>query len=63
MCTPPLFAPPQQMAEPIPSLLPFFPPPEISSFWGTSIAITLPLGLKSYFRPLRRGSIRLGHFF
>ena len=35
-----LFAPPQQMAEPIPSLPQFFPPPEISSFWGTSIAIT-----------------------
>ena len=33
---PPLFAPPQRMAEPIP----FLPPPEISSFWGTSIAIT-----------------------
>ena len=28
------------MAEPIPSLPPSFPPPEISSFWGTSIAIT-----------------------
>ena len=28
------------MAEPIPFLPPFFPPPEISSFWGTSIAIT-----------------------
>ena len=40
MCMPPLFAPPQRMAEPIPSLPPFFPPPEISSFWGTSIAIT-----------------------
>ena len=40
MCTPPLFAPPQRMAEPIPFLPPFFPPPEISSFWGTSIAIT-----------------------
>ena len=39
MCTPPLFAPPEWMAEPIPSLPPFFPP-EISSFWGTSIAIT-----------------------
>ena len=37
---PPLFAPPQRMAEPIPFLPPFFPPPEISSFWGTSIAIT-----------------------
>ena len=37
---PPLFAPPQQMAEPTPFLPPFFPP-EISSFWGTLIAITL----------------------
>ena len=37
---PPLFAPPQRMAEPIPSLPQFFPPPEIFSFWGTSIAIT-----------------------
>ena len=36
----PLFAPPQRMAEPIPSLPQFFPPPEISSFWGTSSAIT-----------------------
>ena len=35
-----LFAPPQRMAEPIPSLPPFFPPPKISSFWGTSIALT-----------------------
>ena len=40
MCTSSLFAPPQRMAEPILSLPPFFPPPEISSFWGTSIAIT-----------------------
>ena len=40
MRTPPLFAPPQWMAEPIPFLLQFFPPPEISSFWETSIAIT-----------------------
>ena len=39
MCTLPLFALLQRMAEPTPSLLPFFPPPEISSFWGTSIAI------------------------
>ena len=37
----PLFAPPQRMAEPTPILPPFFPPPEISSLWGTSIAITL----------------------
>ena len=36
----PLFAPPQRMAEPTSFLLPFFPPPEISSFLGTSIAIT-----------------------
>ena len=43
MCMPPLFAPPQRMAEPIPFLPPFFPPLEISSFWGTSIAIT-PFG-------------------
>ena len=35
----PLFAPLQRMAEPIPSLPPFFSP-ELSSFWGTSIAIT-----------------------
>ena len=36
-----LFASPQRMAEPIPSLPQFFPPPEISSFLGISIAITL----------------------
>ena len=36
------------MAEPIPSLPPFFPPPEISSFWGTSIAIT-PFGTQKVF--------------
>ena len=35
-----LFAPLQRMAETIPSLPQFFPPPEISSFWETSIAIT-----------------------
>ena len=39
----PLSAPPQWMAEPTPFLPPSFPPPEISSFWGTSIAIT-PFG-------------------
>ena len=37
----PLFTPSQRMAEPIPSLPPFFPLLEISLFWGTSIAITL----------------------
>ena len=36
----PLFTPPQRMAEPISLLPPCFPPPEISSFWGTSIVIT-----------------------
>ena len=36
----PLFVPPQRMAEPTPFLPPSFSPPEISSFWGTSIAIT-----------------------
>ena len=41
MCTPRLFAPPQRMANPIPFLPQLFPPPEISSFWGTSIAIIL----------------------
>ena len=40
MCTSPLFAPLQRMAEPSPFLPQFLPPPEISSFWGTSIAIT-----------------------
>ena len=43
MYTPPPFAPPQRMAEPIPSLPQFLPPTEISSFWVTSIAIT-PFG-------------------
>ena len=46
----PLFTPPQRMAEPIPFLPQFFPPPEISSSWGTSIAIT-PLGMKRYLQP------------
>ena len=35
-----LFASPRRMAEPISFLPQFFPPPEISSFWGTSNAIT-----------------------
>ena len=38
----PLFAL-QRIAEPTPFLRPFFPPPEISSFWGTSTAI-IPSG-------------------
>ena len=40
MCTPPPIRSSQRMAEPTPFLPPSFPPPEISSFWGTSIAIT-----------------------
>ena len=36
------------MAEPTPFVPPFFPPPEIYSFWGNSIAITLQ-GFKRYF--------------
>ena len=40
MFTLPLFALLQRMPEPIAFLPPLFPPPEISSFWGTSIAIT-----------------------
>ena len=40
ICMPPLLAPPQQMAKLTPFLPPSFPPPEISSFLGTSIAIT-----------------------
>ena len=37
----PLFAPPQRIAEPTSSLCPFFSLPEIPSFWGTLIVITL----------------------
>ena len=36
----PLFAILQWIAEPNPFLYPFFPTPQISSFWGTSTAIT-----------------------
>ena len=69
-----LFAPPQRMAKPIYSLPPFFPPPKISSAWGTSIVIT-PSGTQEVLpTPVRRkystgsslltsspSSIRLGH--
>ena len=40
MCTLPPFAFLRRMAEPTSFLPPFFPPPKISLFWGTSIAIT-----------------------
>ena len=60
MCTLPLFALLCQMAEPTP----FFPPPEISSFWGISTGTqNHPSGLKRYFRSTWGGSIRLGHLF
>ena len=49
MCTSHVFALLQRTAESTLLLPPFFPSPEISSFWGALIAIT-PLGLKRYFR-------------
>ena len=50
----PLSASPQRMAEPIPSLPQFFPPPEIFSFRETSIAIT-PSGTQEVLQtPARR---------
>ena len=50
---PPL-ALPQRRAEPTPFLPPFFSPPEISSFWGTSIAI-IPSGTQEVLpTPARR---------
>ena len=56
----PLFAPPQRMAKPIPFLPPFFFPPEISLFWGTSIAIT-PFETQEVPPTPRGRRIRLGH--
>ena len=55
----PLFALLRRMAEPTPFLTPFFPPPEISSFWGTSTAIT-PSGTQEVL-PTLKESIRLVH--
>ena len=40
MCRLPLFAFPRRISQPTPFLPPFFPPPEILFFSGTSIAIT-----------------------
>ena len=57
MCMPPLFSPPQRMAEPTP-LPPFFPPPEISSFWRTSIT---RFGTQEILPTPRGGSIPLVH--
>ena len=56
----PPFAPPQRMAEPTPSLPPFFPPPKALHSGGLQLPSPL-LGLKRYLRPPRGGSIRLGH--
>ena len=50
----PLFAPLQRMTELIPSLPPFFHPPEISSFWGTSISITPSETQEVLLTPARR---------
>ena len=47
-------APPQRMAEPIPSLPQFFPHPEISSFWRTSIAITPSGTQRGTFNPCEK---------
>ena len=58
----PLFALLQRIAEPTPFLPPSFPPPEISSFWVTSIAIT-PSGTQKVLPIPWGGSIRLGHLF
>ena len=59
-----VYAPPirffRRIAEPISFLLPFFPPPKISSFWGTSISTTPSLTQKVLPTPWER-SIRLGH--
>ena len=54
MCTPLLFSLPQRMAEPISFLPPLFLPPEISSFWGTSISITLSGTQKVLLTPAAR---------
>ena len=59
MCMLPLFTLLLRIAEPTPFLPPFFPPPEISLFWVTSIAIT-PSGAQEV---LPTESILLGHLF
>ena len=57
----PLFTPPRRITEPTLFLPQFFAPPEISSFWRTSIAIT-PSGTQKIL-PTTAGIIRLGHLF
>ena len=47
------------MAKLTPFLPPFFPPPEISSFWGTSIAIT-PSGTQEVLPTLARRKYSTG---
>ena len=57
----PLSDPPRRMAEPIPSLPPFSPPPEISSFSETSIAIT-PSGTQEVLLTLAERKYSTGSF-
>ena len=57
----PLSTPPQRMAEPTPSLPPSFPPPDISSFLGTSIAIT-PSGTQEVPRTAAERKYSTGSF-
>ena len=52
MCTPPLFAPPQRMAEPIPSLLHSSLLQKSLHSGGLQLP-SLPLGHKSHFQPLQ----------
>ena len=51
-----------RVEEPTPLLPPFFHPPEIL-YSGRLQLPSTPLGLKRYFRPPWRGSIRPGHLF
>ena len=53
MCMLPLFAL-RRIAEAIPFLPPFFLPPEISLFWGSSIAITPSKTRKALPTPMKR---------
>ena len=55
----PLFSLHRRMAKLTSFLPPFFPPPEISLFWGLQLP-SPPLGLKRYFRPPWRENIGLG---
>ena len=58
----PLFVLLRRMTESTPFHPPFFPPPEIYSFWGNSIAIT-PSGTQEVLPIPRGGSIQLDDVF